>query len=250
MSCGLGEPEIRVSPFFTKSPSCTSITLVLGIRYSTASPSSGTIAILRLALYSRTNSILPEILAMTDMSLGRRASNSSATRGRPPVMSRVLAASRGTGKDVTRFDLLVILDRKHGARRQHVTRGSFVPASLNRVRRGAGPRSSCGRSHFGTTRWAMPVASSTRSSMVVPSIRSWYFTTPEVSVMIGRLNGSHSARRSPSLTFAPSLCISTVPYGTLWISRSRPSASITASSPLRASDRIRPFLSVMVGMSR
>ena len=42
--------EISVSPFLTKSPSWTSITLVLGTRYSTGSPSSGTIAILRLAL--------------------------------------------------------------------------------------------------------------------------------------------------------------------------------------------------------
>jgi hypothetical protein len=32
---------------------------------------------------------------MTADSLGRRASNSSATRGRPPVMSRVLALSVG-----------------------------------------------------------------------------------------------------------------------------------------------------------
>src|ERR1044072_6933509 len=32
---------------------------------------------------------------MTAQSLGRRASNSSATRGRPPVMSRVLALSVG-----------------------------------------------------------------------------------------------------------------------------------------------------------
>ena len=32
---------------------------------------------------------------MTAASFGRRASNSSATRGRPPVMSRVLALSVG-----------------------------------------------------------------------------------------------------------------------------------------------------------
>jgi len=38
---------------------------------------------------------LPETFAMIAFSFGLRASNSSATRGRPPVMSRVRAASRG-----------------------------------------------------------------------------------------------------------------------------------------------------------
>src|SRR4028119_1615893 len=38
---------------------------------------------------------LPDTFAMIAFSFGLRASNSSATRGRPPVMSRVRAASRG-----------------------------------------------------------------------------------------------------------------------------------------------------------
>ena len=39
--------------------------------------------------------MVPDFSAMTAASFGRRASNSSATRGRPPVMSRVLADSIG-----------------------------------------------------------------------------------------------------------------------------------------------------------
>src|SRR2546422_9303887 len=42
------------------------------------------------------NRTVPSISEIVAGSLGRRASNSSATRGRPPVMSRVLYASRDT----------------------------------------------------------------------------------------------------------------------------------------------------------
>ena len=58
---------------------------------------------------------------MIAFSLGLRASNSSATRGRPPVMSRVLAASRrDSGENLAALDALAFLDRQHRARRQHV----------------------------------------------------------------------------------------------------------------------------------
>ncbi len=40
-------------------------------------------------------STTPSILEISAASLGRRASNNSATRGRPPVMSLVLEALRG-----------------------------------------------------------------------------------------------------------------------------------------------------------
>ena len=40
-------------------------------------------------------STMPSIFAISAASFGRRASNSSATRGRPPVMSLVLATLRG-----------------------------------------------------------------------------------------------------------------------------------------------------------
>jgi len=48
-----------------------------------------------LVLVVAANRTVPAISAMTAASFGRRASNNSATRGRPPVMSRVLALSVG-----------------------------------------------------------------------------------------------------------------------------------------------------------
>src|SRR3954466_2186574 len=72
---------------------------------------------------------LPETFAMIAFSLGLRASNSSATRGRPPVMSRGLAASRetrastsppSTPRPSATLDPMPFLDRQHRTRRQHV----------------------------------------------------------------------------------------------------------------------------------
>ena len=58
---------------------------------------------------------------MTADSLGRRASNSSATRGRPPVMSRVLALSVGMRAMTSRrLHLGARIDRDDGVDRQHV----------------------------------------------------------------------------------------------------------------------------------
>ena len=65
------------------------------IRYSFGSPTSGVMTTLRLPLVSLPNETMPSISEMTACSFGLRASNSSATRGRPPVMSLVLVVSRG-----------------------------------------------------------------------------------------------------------------------------------------------------------
>ena len=48
-----------------------------------------------LPLVSLPNDTVPVISASMPASFGERASNSSATRGRPPVMSRVFCAFRG-----------------------------------------------------------------------------------------------------------------------------------------------------------
>ena len=62
------------------------------------------------------NRTVPSTSEIVAGSFGRRASNSSATRGRPPVMSRVLYASRLTlASIVTGVDLLAVLDRELGA---------------------------------------------------------------------------------------------------------------------------------------
>ena len=95
MSCGLDEPSISGSPALMISPSCTPMCLPLGIRYSRVSPISGVTTTLRLPLVSLPNETWPSISEMTANSLGLRASNNSATRGRPPVMSLVLVVSRG-----------------------------------------------------------------------------------------------------------------------------------------------------------
>ncbi len=66
-----------------------------GSWYSRVSPSSPVTKILRYCFCTSPYLTLPSISVMTAGSFGRRASNSSTTRGRPPVMSLVLAVSRG-----------------------------------------------------------------------------------------------------------------------------------------------------------
>ena len=64
------------------------------------------------------NRTTPSISEIVAGSFGRRASNSSATRGRPPVMSRVLYASRLIlASIVPGVDLLAVLDRELRAHR-------------------------------------------------------------------------------------------------------------------------------------
>ena len=55
---------------------------------------TGCTKISRLPRLMSPNRTMPSISEIVAGSFGRRASNSSATRGRPPVMSRVLYASR------------------------------------------------------------------------------------------------------------------------------------------------------------
>ena len=96
MSCGLLGPSISGSPARTRSPSWTLTCTPRGSEYSLGSPpSSGTMMILRCPLTMPPCRTMPSISEMTAVSRGLRASNSSTTRGRPPVMSFVLVVSRG-----------------------------------------------------------------------------------------------------------------------------------------------------------
>src|SRR3990172_3585846 len=95
MSCGLGDPSMRDSPARILSPSCTVMCFPRGMVYSRASPMSGTTWIFRFPLKSLPSRTTPSISEMTANSLGFLASKSSATRGRPPVMSFVFVVSRG-----------------------------------------------------------------------------------------------------------------------------------------------------------
>ena len=84
----------------------------------------------RLISPNRTTPSISEIVAG---SFGRRASNSSATRGRPPVMSRVLYASRPIFAIVVPgVDLLSVLDDELRADRDDevADRFSFPPFVL------------------------------------------------------------------------------------------------------------------------
>ena len=65
----------------------------------------------------------PAISLMMAKSFGLRASNSSATRGRPPVMSRVLVPSRGMRASTSpAFTCGAVLDRQDGVDRHEVAR--------------------------------------------------------------------------------------------------------------------------------
>ena len=84
-------------PFFTKSPLNDDDVLrqrdevfLFGAGLGVLDESS-----LRLPRTVPPISTMPSIFAISAASFGRRASNSSATRGRPPVMSLVLAILRG-----------------------------------------------------------------------------------------------------------------------------------------------------------
>ena len=85
-----------------------------------------------------------------------------------------------------------------------------------------------------TMRLAMPVASSICSDIEAPSVRSSKPTTPSISDRIGRVNGSHSARRAPRLIWSPSSTLSRAPYCTRCTARSAPLLSTTTIATLRA----------------
>src|SRR5260370_318305 len=94
-SCGSTGPSTIISPLLTTWPSCTSRCLSLAIRYSCSCLSRSVITRRCLPFVSLPKLTVPVTSASIPASLGERASNSSATRGRPPVMSRVFETSCG-----------------------------------------------------------------------------------------------------------------------------------------------------------
>ena len=105
----------------------------------------------------------PSISVMTAGSLGRRASNSSTTRGRPPVMSLVLAVSRGILASTSPGETsCAVLDHQVGAARAAGTCGWSCPSRRAISIRGC--FFSSGDSMM--TRADMPVFSSTCSCTV------------------------------------------------------------------------------------
>jgi hypothetical protein len=100
-----GRPQSD-SPLLTTWPSCTRMFFSLGTSSSHTLPSGSVICRRTLPLVSLPKEMVPVISASVPLSFGVRASNSSATRGRPPVMSRVfwpsigIRASTSPGPDV------------------------------------------------------------------------------------------------------------------------------------------------------
>ena len=114
-------------------------------------------------------------------SFGRRASNSSATRGRPPVMSRVLAdLAADLDQHVARPRTCCAVAHLRGARRSAAGSAPILLAAWRRGCRCAGC-SSLSRSSMMTSS-LRPVVSSTSSRTVTFSLMSTNRTVPAVSV--------------------------------------------------------------------
>src|SRR2546425_829714 len=162
MSCGFTGPSVSRSPARTRSPSWTRRCLPAGTSYSCGSPSSGWTWISRLPRLISPNRTVPSTSEIVAGSLGRRASNSSATRGRPPVMSRVLYASRdtfaSTSPAYTSWPSSTVSCAPSGMTKSR-SRFSFSPFFWM--------ISMCGCSFFSRssmiTRWRRPVSSSSSS---------------------------------------------------------------------------------------
>ena len=159
---------------------------------------------LRLPLVSLPKETTPSISLMTAYSLGLRASKSSATRGRPPVMSLVLVVSRGIlAMTSPGVDLVALADHDVGAHRQEVAGHGVRAGNLQR----SCPRSSLmemrGRAS-GSLDSMMTLRGQARSPR--PPAPAWSrlrrcrrtSPCPATSVRIGMEYGSHSAIRSPA----------------------------------------------------
>ncbi|MPN32382.1 hypothetical protein SDC9_179860 [bioreactor metagenome] len=93
MSCGSIGPSHNRSDASTRSPSRTNMCLLIGTRCLNSCPKSSSTMTTRLPFTTGPNFTRPSTWANTDGVLGRRASNSSPTLGKPPVMSLVLTLS-------------------------------------------------------------------------------------------------------------------------------------------------------------
>ena len=207
--------------------------------------------------FASSSSIVPSISASKAGLVGRRTSNNSLTRGRPPVMSPVRFAWTGIRAMMSPALIaspLVTFRVEYTGNRYSAI---FLPpreitsplASTNVI---------AGFSAFFvfvfqliTLRETIPVMESTSSWNDTFSTKSQKFTIPSVSAMIVLEYGSHSATLAPLSTVSPSFTISMDAYGRAWLNNSWPPSSTTAILPLRDSTTIRPtpFLIVFTSIS-
>ncbi|MNY20636.1 hypothetical protein D3C86_1541260 [compost metagenome] len=174
----------------------------------------------RLPLVSLPKLMVPLISARIDGSFGRRASNRSATRGRPPVMSRVFEVSCGIRATTSpTFTLApsdrltrVLAGRKYWAGTSVPGSSSSLPLASTSLTAGRMSLPAAGRSCRSITSMLVrPVSSSVWRRTVMPSSMPTKVTVPAISVTIGWVCGSHLATMAPASTLSPSLMEITAP---------------------------------------
>ena len=198
----------------------------MAIRYSCSCLSRSVITRRCLPLVSLPKLTVPVTSASMPASFGERASKSSATRGRPPVMSRVFETSCGmrasTSPTCTCWPSRTAITAPTGklmftAWSVPAMRTSS-PASLMSLTEGRWPLLAAVVRRLAsiTTRVERPVTSSICLATVAPSSTCSNFTVPAYSVMIGRWCGSQVASCLPARTVSPSAASSarrTAPCG-------------------------------------
>ena len=147
-------------------------------------------------------------------SFGTRASNNSAARGRPPVISRVLEDACGiranTSPLPTSWPSRMVITAPTG---NAIETGVVVPG-MQISRPFSSNSLTVGRNSLEapeerrlpsiTTRVDKPVTSSVCFATVTPSSTFSNFTVPACSVIIGRVCGSQVAKVWPALMASPS----------------------------------------------
>ena len=144
-----------------------------------------------LPLVSLPKLTVPLISAIIAWSFGRRASNKSATRGRPPVISLVPDDSCGTRPKIepvvtsspSRTRMMVCCGKKYT---------TSLPSLVSRIIAGRKSLPELGRSLVAKISYELiPVASSIFMVAVKPSVISLKRAVPDTSVIIGWVCGSH-----------------------------------------------------------
>ncbi len=206
MSCGEIWPSESASPARTKSFSCTSMCFERLTRYvRSVSPSRDVTVTSWLPRLRPPKEITPSISVTTAGSDGWRASKSSITRGRPPVMSRVLALWRGSFARMRPGSIFSPASTWRRARTGIAY--SLRPSGPSITMAGVTLRSRVSVMTFSRK----PVCSSDSSRKVVPSTMSWKRTVPPCSATMTELYGSHDATRSPFSTVVPSFTTTSAP---------------------------------------
>ena len=201
MSLGVITPSESGVPARTASCSCTRICLERLTRYFFWSPVLEVTMISRLPRLTLPMVTSPSISETTAGFEGLRASNSSVTRGKPPVMSPAPPTARGI---LTRV-VPVLTFAPSSTTTWPPTGKLYVPstsplaATMSQV--GTFERSLASVIIFSVS----PVVSSVSARKVTPSTTSWNFNVPAYSETITALKGSHLAMSVPFLTTSPCL---------------------------------------------